>query len=163
MLIEKDETLLKNKKIANIFNSYFDSLDLFSWSTQIDNGNTDTLQNSFKKFHNHLSLIKIEQLINNQEKIFFQSVHVHAVKELTEGLHSNNATAGEIPIKILKEREFTFEYLTSCVNQAILSGKLPDSLKVSNIVPVHKKKDRIDKCSYRPVVSCFFSQKYLKK
>ena len=76
MLIEKDETLLKNKKTANIFNSYFDSLDLFSWSTQIDNGNTDALQNSFKKFHNHLSLIKIKQLDNNQEKIFFQSVNV---------------------------------------------------------------------------------------
>ena len=104
LIAKKDETLLKNKKIANIFNSYFDSLDLFSWSTQIDNGNTDTLQNSFKKFHNHLSLIKIKQLVNNQEKFFFQSVHVHAVKEVTEGLPSNKATAGEIPIKILKER-----------------------------------------------------------
>ena len=34
MLIEKDEILLKNKKIADVFNSYFDlvkySLDLFS-------------------------------------------------------------------------------------------------------------------------------------
>ena len=41
MLIEKDEILLKNKKIADVFNSYFDSvtdsLDLFSWSTQTDN------------------------------------------------------------------------------------------------------------------------------
>ena len=71
MLIEKDETLLKNKKIANIFNSYFDSLDLFSWSTQIDNGNTDTLQNSFKKFHNHLSLIKLSNLLMTKKKFSF--------------------------------------------------------------------------------------------
>ena len=45
MLIEKDEFLLKNKKIADVLNSYFDSvtdsLHLFSWSTQIDNENTD--------------------------------------------------------------------------------------------------------------------------
>ena len=44
MLIEKDEILLKNKKIADVFNSYFDSvtdsLDLFSWATQTDNKNT---------------------------------------------------------------------------------------------------------------------------
>ena len=50
MLIEKDEILLKNKKIADVLNSYFDSvtdsLDLFSWSTQIDNENADALQNS---------------------------------------------------------------------------------------------------------------------
>ena len=47
MLIEKDEILLKNKKIADVFNSYFDSvtdsLDLFSWSTQTDNENTEGL------------------------------------------------------------------------------------------------------------------------
>ena len=41
--------------------------------------------------------------------------------------------------------------MTSCVNEAISSGKFPDSLKLSNIVPVHKKKDPIDKCNYRPV------------
>ena len=48
MLLEKYEILLKNKKIA-VLNSYFDSvtdsLDLFSWSTQTDNENTDVLQN----------------------------------------------------------------------------------------------------------------------
>ena len=41
--------------------------------------------------------------------------------------------------------------MTSCVNEAILSGKFPDSLKLSNIVPVHKKKDPTDECNYRPV------------
>ena len=53
MSIEKDEILLKNKKIADALNSYFDSvtdsLDLFSWSTQIYNENTDALQNILKK------------------------------------------------------------------------------------------------------------------
>ena len=54
-------------------------------------------------FHNHPSLIKIKQLVNNQAKFSFQSVSVHAVKEIIEGLPSNKATVGEIPIKILKE------------------------------------------------------------
>ena len=97
------------------------------------------------------SLIRIKQLVNNQAKFSFQPVSVYTVKEVIEGLPSNKATAGEIPIKILKESGFTFEYLTSCVNEAILSGKFPDSLKLSNIVPVHKKKDPTDKCNYRPV------------
>ena len=65
MLIEKDEILLKNKKIADVFNSYFDSvtdsLDLFSWSTQTDNENTDALQNILKRFHRHPSLVKTKQ------------------------------------------------------------------------------------------------------
>ena len=104
-----------------------------------------------KRFHNHQSSIKIRQLVNNQAKFSFQPVSVHTVKEVIESLPSNKATAGEISMKILKESGFTFEYLTSCVNEAILSGKFPDSLKLSNIVPVHKKKDPTDKCNYRPV------------
>ena len=155
MLIEKDEIALKNKKIADVLNSYFDSvmdsLDLFSWSTQTDNKNTDALQNILKRFHNHQSSIKIRQLVNNQAKFSFQPVSVHTVKEVIESLPSNKATAGEISMKILKESGFTFQYLTSCVNGAILSCKFPDSLKLSNIVPAYKKKDPTDKCNYRPV------------
>ena len=93
MLIEKDEILLKNKKIADVFNSYFDSvtdsLDLFSWSTQTDNKNTNALQNIFIRSHNHSSLIKIKQLVNSQAKFFFQPVSVYTVKEVMEGLPSN--------------------------------------------------------------------------
>ena len=104
MLIENDEILLKNKKIADVLNSYFDSvtdsLDLFSWSTQTDNKKTDALQNILKRFHNHPSLIKIKQLVNNRAKFSFQPVSVYTVKRVIEGLPSNKATAGEIPIKI---------------------------------------------------------------
>ena len=162
MLIEKDLILLKNKKIEN-FDSVTDSLDLFSWSTQTDNKNTNPLWNNLERFHNHPSLIKIKQLVNNQAKFFFEPVSVHVVNDIIEGLPSNKATAGEIPIKTLKESGFTFEYLTSCVNEAILSGKFPDSLKLSNIVPVHKKKDPTDKCNYRLVSILPLSQRYSKK
>ena len=51
----------------------------------------------------------------------------------------------------MKENGFTFEYLTFCVNEAILSGKFPDSFKLSDIVAVHKKKDTTDKCNCRPL------------
>ena len=53
------------------------------------------------------------------------------MKEVIEGLPSNKATPGEIHIKILKETVFNFEYLTSCVNEAISSGKFRDSLRLS--------------------------------
>ena len=132
MLIEKDEILLTNKKIADVLNSYFDSvtdsLDFFSWSALTDNENTDALQNILKSFHNHPRLIKIKQLVNNQVKFSYQPVSVHTVKEVIEGLPSNKATTEETPIKILKESGFTSEYLTSCVNKVFSSGKFLDSL-----------------------------------
>ena len=107
MLIEADKILVKNKKIADVLNSYFDSVtdsfDLFCWSTQTDNKNTNALQNILKRFHNHQGLIKIRELVNNQAKFSFQPVSVHTVTEVIEGLPLNKATAGGIPIKDLKE------------------------------------------------------------
>ena len=108
--MQRVEILLKNKKIAavlNYFDSVTDSFDLFPWSTQINNENTDPFQNILKGFHIHQSSFKITQL----------------AKEAVEGLPSNNATAGVIPIKILKESGITFEYLTCCINEAIYTSK----------------------------------------
>ena len=80
-----------------------------------------------KWFRNHPSLIQIKQIVSNQAKSFFQSVSVHTVKEVMVASSSHKLIAGEILIKVLKERGFTFEYLT-CVNKMFLSGKFPDSL-----------------------------------
>ena len=72
------------------------------------------------------------------------------VKDIVNDLSSNKATVGEIPLKILKECDFSLQFFTNCINEAI-KNKFPDSLKLSNIVPVHKKKDPTDKANYRPV------------
>ena len=81
MLIEKDEILPKNKKIADVLKSYLDSVansfDLFSCSTQTDNENTDALQNILKRFHNHPSLMKISNsLITKQSFPFNRLVFI---------------------------------------------------------------------------------------
>ena len=46
---------------------------------------------------------------------------------------------GEIPTKILKECEFTFELLTQCVSKSFASGEFPDCLKQANVSPTIKK------------------------
>ena len=61
----------------------------------------------------------------------------------------NKAAGGEIPPKILKECDFSFHFVTDCINKAI-KNKFPDSLKSFNIVPAHKEKDTTDKTNYRP-------------
>ena len=64
LLIEKDELLLKKKKVADVFNSYFqlitNSLDLFEWPL----GSTDQIYNSVDRiidsirFHPSIKNIK---------------------------------------------------------------------------------------------------------
>ena len=57
----------------------------------------------------------------------------------------------EIPTKILKECEFTFEILTQCVNKSFASGEFPDHLKQAYVWPIFKKDDPLDKENYRLV------------
>ena len=58
----------------------------------------------------------------------------------------NNKTAGgQIPLHILKQSGFTYQMLTDCINDALSRGIFPDSLKVANITPVHKKDEDTDK------------------
>ena len=56
LLIEKDELLLKNKKVADVFNSYFlsvaDPLDLFEWPL----GSTDQIYDSVDRIIDNFRL-----------------------------------------------------------------------------------------------------------
>ena len=53
--------------------------------------------------------------------------------------------------------------LTDCINDALFQGIFPDSLKFTNIKPVHKKDEDTDKQNYRPVsVLPFFSKSFEK-
>ena len=73
-----------------------------------------------------------------------------------EKLASDKATAGEIPVNVLKDCDNCFFDLTSCINEAIRNNKFPDSLKLFDITPVYKKPpDLSDKANYKPVSHCF--------
>ena len=150
LLIEKDELLLKNKKVADVFNSYFqsitDSLDLFEWPLGSKDQIYDSIDRIIDSFQFHPSIKNIKRNYKITSKFSFKPVSEEFVKDIVNNLSSNKAAGGEIPVKILKECDFSFHFLTKIKNK-----KFPDSLKLSNIVPVHKKKDATDKTNYRPV------------
>ena len=68
-----------------------------------------------------------------------------------KNLPLDKAATGEIPVDILKNSKFYFSELTKCINNAFNENKFPDSLKLSDIVPVFKKLDPIDKTNFRSV------------
>ena len=100
---------------------------------------------------NHPSIIKIKQKFKLHKKLSFQCVSEATVRKVVKNLSSDKATAGEIPVNILKNREICFIELTKCFNEAIRNNKFPDSLKLSDIIPVYKKLDPSDKANHRPV------------
>ena len=85
------------------------------------------------------------------------------MKEIVNDLYSNKAAGGKIPLKILKECDFFFHFLTNCIDDPIKNNKFPDFLKLSNIVAVHKQKDPTVKTNYRPVSVLPLCSKVFKK
>ena len=90
----------------------------------------------------------IKQNFRIPKKFSFQPVSKNEVKKIVK---NSKSVVGEIPTKILKECEFTFELLTQCVNKSFASGELPDCLKQANVSLTFKKDDHLDEENYRPV------------
>ena len=56
---------------------------------------------------------------------------------------------------------FTYVMLRDCINHSLLKGSFPNSVKLGNLTPVHKKDEPTDKKNYRlvrvlPLLSIFF-------
>ena len=152
-LIENDRIITENNKIAKNFNTYFDSvtdsMNLFEWIGESVNSN-DRIEQILLKFSKHPSILKITQKVKINRKFSFQSVSEDTVKNVVKNFPSDKATAGEIPVDILKNSEFCFNELTKCI-KAFNEKKFPDTLKFPDIVPVFKKLDPTDKTNFRPV------------
>ena len=74
-----------------------------------------------------------------------------SVESINKNIPNNRAAGGEIHLSILKQSGFTYQMLTDCINDALSQGIFPDSLKLANTMPVHKKDEATDKENYRPV------------
>ena len=65
MLVENEKILLKNKKISDTFNFYFESvissLDLLRWWSEADSINSEIIKNIISSTNDHPSMPKIKQ------------------------------------------------------------------------------------------------------
>ena len=73
------------------------------------------------------------------------------VESIIKNIPNIRAAGGEIPLHILKQSGFTYQMSTDCMNDALSQGIFPDSLKLANVTPVHKKDETTVKENYRPV------------
>ena len=158
---ENGDLILKNEEIAKTFNDYFgaivDNLDLHHWEgkTSSPSNTSDKINHIIKNYEKHPSICNMKTKYRGIGNFSFRPVSVEEVKKIIRDLKTNKAVGGEIPTKILKEREFTFDVLTKWINKSIETTYFPDSLKLANVAPVFKKVDPLDKSNYRPVSEYF--------
>ena len=150
-VIKKETLLVSNDEIAKTFNKHFaetvETLNTFEWPSN----NTDLSNHQLTAIRNHPSIIKLKSKYNFQKKFSFKPVLVKYVESVIKNIPNNRAAGGEILLHILKQSDFIYQMLTDCINGALSQGIFPDSLKLANITPVHRKDETTDKENYRPV------------
>ena len=89
----------------------------------------DDIDNIVYKFRNHPSIVKIKERYKVKGNFSFRLATTEEIKAIIKDLPTNKAAGGEIPVNILKKSNFSFDELTICVNDALINGKFPITLK----------------------------------
>ena len=124
--------ILKNEEIAKTFNDYFgaivDNLDLHHWEskTSSPSNTSDKINDIIKNYEKHPSICYTKTKYKGIGNFSFWPGSVEEVKKIIRDLKTNKAVGREIPSKILKECEFTFDVLTKCINKSIETGYFSD-------------------------------------
>ena len=128
MLLEKEELILSEKKICSTFNTYFGNieqlLNLFWWSGSLLNNQRlcvklDKTDVTILKYQHHHNIKMIKKWSADLTIFNFQPVSVANVKEIIMELKIDKAVSEEIPVKLLKDCDFSFHVLTNCINKSI--------------------------------------------
>ena len=153
-VVESEKLIVKNDEIAKIFSKHFsetvDKLNIFEWRSCESEYTEDQLTNIINKYKSHPSIKIIKSNYTIKRKFSFKPVTVKDIENVIKNIPTNKFTGGEIPLNVLKQSGFTSVMLRYRINDCLLKGSFPDSLKLANITPVHKNDEPTDKENYRP-------------
>ena len=99
------------------------------------------------------------------ESFKFQLVSNNEVKKEIENLDTKkSSTYGSIPATILKQCVNAYlPHLTNSINYSIRHSSFPQELKLSEVIPVYKKLDPLQKENFRLQVSYRTCQRFLRE
>ena len=158
-LIENDEIITDNAKVANIFNDFFSNvvlnLNIEENSLYISDteGITDPVLKAIKKYENHPSIVKIKENVDAGNKFNFSRVSSNEMGNIVNNLDVSKAnTYKNIPTKVFKQNvDIYLDIITNIYNNSIIKPNFSSKMKCADINPVHKKDDCTNKSNYRPV------------
>ena len=132
-----------------------ENLDIqgFNTSDYSADSELDNTYNIIEKFKNHPSILKIKENVQVETKFHFYEVNEPGIKDKINSLDKKKPTTfNNIPTRLLVENnDIISPFITDMCNESISNVAFPDSLKLADITPAHKKEERTKKNNYRPV------------
>ena len=152
ILLENDIITSNDQEIAEIFN------DCFLNDTSTESCNTitkqkDSLEDILKKYEMHPSILKIRETVKSEEKFYLKNIVQDDLEKEIHNLNPNKSIPfNDIPVNIMKGcNDIISPYLTNLLNDLIENNTYPDSLKLAEVSPAHKKDETTNKNNYRPI------------
>ena len=111
-------------EITNSFNKYF---------SKIGKTTSENVPKTYKKVNDYLKTPQINS-------IFLETIEPDQVLEITNKLKPKLSTGhDEISSKLLQESIEYIKYpLTHIINRSIITGIVPNQLKIAKVIPIHK-------------------------
>ena len=122
-----------------------DKLELESFLIENSNNtSTEALQKIINKYNNHPSIIQIKENVLNENDFTFKDMTTLDFEREILKLDTKNANLqGDIPAKIIiKTDDIISNYLRKYYNKAKQEHKYPTSLKMADVIPIHKKEEK---------------------
>ena len=159
ILMDNDEVTSDGIGVAEKLNNYFvdviENLDIlpFIEDNEIETNTCHVIDTIVSKYKNHPSILKIKEYVNITEQFLFIKTTTHEIQNQILKLDPKKASVeNDIPTKMLIEtNEISTPYLNNIYHKSIDNQVFPESLKLADVIPTHKKEERTKKENYRPI------------
>ena len=111
-------------------------------------------------------ITKPEQYLKNRNQLEFLIAHIsnEEILDIINQLENKSTGPQSIPIKLLKLiPDLIIIPLCMIINQSFITGKYPDALKISKVIPIHKNGDTSNLNNYIPISLLSIFDKIMEK
>ena len=111
------------------------------------------ISNIIEKFKHHPSVLKIKKTVKIEERFHFTPIDESFINDKIGSLDKRKPTTyNNIPTRVLVEnKDIISPIITKLYNESNCKANFPNSLKLADVTPAHKKDDRTKEDNYRPV------------
>ena len=147
-LIINENTITDKNLIADEFNRHFSKIGL-ELASKLPQSQTD--------FHSYIES-------RNDLNFEFHTVSNHDILTIVSSMKNSAPGFDEISVKILKEViNVIITPITHLCNLSLLTGSVPDKIKIAKITPIHKAKETNNLNNFRPISILPVFSKILEK
>ena len=114
----------------------------------------------------HNPVIKPVNYLKNRIPVEFAIAHTsnEEILEILRTLENKSTGPSSIPIKLLKLiPDLIIVPLANIINTSFTYGTFPDKLKISKVIPIHKRDSTENLANYRPISLLSVSDKLIEK